>query len=135
MKTGCRLVVAAVILALLAQDSGAQQKKKPAGGVAEVTAEDIGKEFLKAKEKAQKKYQDKTVRVRGAVEMAQDNLVYLRTGLKYKEGQPMSIVFRFPEGAKPGVSASDKVVLEGKFQLEAVLGPSFTEARVVEGKK
>src|SRR5262249_4015221 len=93
----------------------------------EAKAADLGKEFLKGRDKAAKKYQGKTLRVRGTADSTADNLVYVKTGLQYPQGQPVLIIFKFPEGSKPEVSAGQEVVLEGKFEREAVLGPSFGE--------
>jgi hypothetical protein len=100
-----------------------------------VAAEALGKEFVKNGTKAEKKYQGKWLKVTGTVEMAMAELVYLKTGVRYKEGQEVSVILRFKEADIPKVKVMQKVTVEGLFDREAVLGPSLKECRLIKPQK
>lgn len=117
-------------LTLAAAQSGG--KSKPI----EMTAEKLGKEDLDKGESAlDDKYKGKMMRISGKVESVVENYVYLGTGLKHKQGQPVQIVMIFPEKADAQkLKAGTQAVIEGRYELAGVLGPSFKQCRLVKKK-
>lgn len=73
------------------------------------------------------------MRISGKVESVAENYVYVGTGLKHKQGQPVQIVMIFPKKADAQkLKAGTKAVIEGRYELAGVLGPSFKQCRLVK---
>ena len=126
----------AIVISMLASAAIGQPKKTTQSQkVIAVTAEALGKEFVKDGPKAEKKYSGKSLRVTGAVDSAIDEIVYLRTGARSPQGQEVNIVLRFKPGDIPKVKPGQKITIEGSFDREAVLGPSLKDCRAPERKK
>lgn len=117
-----------VVFSLVAAQS--RGKDKPI----EMTAKRLGQEALDKGDSAlDDKYKGKKMRISGKVGSVLENYVYLDTGLKHKEGQPVRIVMIFPGKADARkLKSGTKVVIEGRYELAAVLGPSFKQCRLVK---
>jgi hypothetical protein len=111
-----------------------QPKPAEKPSVTEITAEELGKETLeKASGDMDLNYFGNTLRVSGKVESVDEEWVYLATGLKHKEGQPVKIIMIFPDKtAAQGIRKDSQVVIEGDYKITGVFGPSFQNCRVIK---
>jgi len=106
--------------------------EKP-NAIVETSAVALGTQTLdKGPDAMDRLYAGKRVRVTGKVESVLDEIVYLETGLRHKEGQPVKIAMYFGDKSETrSVKHGASVVIEGNYNLTGVFGPGFKGCRLI----